>query len=72
MLLPSLASDINDASSAGLKIAETDLARAREHVDQFKNISQANEEALESLNTTFEQYKLETEKQITFINVSAF
>ncbi|KAF8340345.1 uncharacterized protein EI90DRAFT_3035253 [Cantharellus anzutake] len=51
--------------SAALKVAEGDLARAHEHVDQFKNISQANEAALESLNETFEEYKLETEKRIT-------
>lgn len=59
-------------SSATLKNAETDLARAREHVEQFKNISQANEEALESLNAAFEQYKLETGKQLVSINASTF
>lgn len=45
--------------------------KSREHVEQFKDISQANEEALESLNATFEQYKADTERQIAMLTVSA-
>ncbi|KAL0058021.1 Protein mlp1 [Marasmius tenuissimus] len=47
-----------------LKVAELDLATARGHVQQFKEISQANESALESLNNTFDEFKASTEAQI--------
>jgi nucleoprotein TPR len=52
-------------SSASLKVAELDLAAARSHVQQFKEISQANEEALASLNATYDGYKSTTEAQLT-------
>ena len=52
-------------SSASLKVAEVDLAAARSHIQQFKEISQANEEALASLNTTYDEYKSTTEAQLT-------
>jgi hypothetical protein len=51
--------------SASLKVAEVDLATARNHIQQFKEISQANEEALASLNTTYDEYKSTTEAQLT-------
>lgn len=41
-----------------------DLAAARSHVVQFKDISQANEAALESLNGTYDEFKASTEAQI--------
>jgi len=50
--------------SAALKAAETDLAKSREHVEQFKSISEANEDALESLNATYEQFKSDTEREL--------
>jgi nucleoprotein TPR len=51
-------------SSASLKVAELDLAAARSHVQQFKEISQASEEALASLNATYDEYKSTTEAQL--------
>lgn len=45
-------------------MAEVDLATARSHVQQFQEISQANEEALASLNATHDEYKAATEAQI--------
>ncbi|KAH9992148.1 hypothetical protein BJV77DRAFT_1067895 [Russula vinacea] len=47
------------------KVAEVDLAAARNHIQQFKEISQASEEALASLNATHDEYKSTTEAQIT-------
>jgi len=42
----------------------TDLVKSREHAEQFKSISKANEAALESLNATYEQFKSETEREL--------
>ncbi|KAF8887179.1 hypothetical protein BD779DRAFT_1672932 [Infundibulicybe gibba] len=47
-----------------LKVADVDLATARRHVQQFQEISQANEEALSNLNSTFDEYKTSTEAQV--------
>lgn len=52
-------------SSAALKVAEVDLVAARNHIQQFKEISQASEEALASLNTTHDEYKSTTENQLS-------
>ncbi|KAH9952843.1 hypothetical protein BC827DRAFT_1285905 [Russula dissimulans] len=49
---------------ASLKVAEVDLAAARNHIQQFKEISQAGEEALASLNATHDEYK-STEAQLS-------
>ncbi|KAI0260660.1 hypothetical protein BC834DRAFT_925773 [Gloeopeniophorella convolvens] len=49
---------------AALKVAEVDLAAARGHVQQFKEISQANEEALASLHATHDEYRASTEAQL--------
>jgi len=46
-------------------VAEVDLAAARNHIQQFKEISQASEEALASLNATYDEYKSNTEAQLT-------
>ena len=46
-------------------MAEVDLAAARNHIQQFKEISQASEEALASLNATHDEYKSSTEAQLT-------
>lgn len=51
-------------SRSALKVAEVDLASARSHVQQFQEISQANEAALASLNATYDEYKSVTEAQI--------
>ena len=45
-------------------MAEVDLTAARNHIQQFKEISQASEEALASLNTTHDEYKSTTEAQL--------
>ena len=47
-----------------MKVAELDLANARGHVQQFQEISQANEAALASLNATYDDYKSSTESQL--------
>jgi nucleoprotein TPR len=49
---------------SSLKSAELDLASARGHVEQFKNISSANEAALASLSSTFDDFKSSSEAQI--------
>lgn len=46
-------------------MAELDLAAARNHIQQFKEISQASEEALALLNATHDEYKSTTEAQLT-------
>ena len=47
-----------------LKVAEVDLATAKSHVQQYQEISQANEAALASLNATYDEYKASTDAQI--------
>ncbi|KAF7966386.1 hypothetical protein HWV62_38881 [Athelia sp. TMB] len=49
---------------SALKVAEVDLATARSHVQQFQEISQANESALATLNASHDEYKASTEAQI--------
>ncbi|KAL5482794.1 MLP1_9 [Sanghuangporus weigelae] len=49
---------------AALKAAEVDLAAARSHVQQFQEISQASEAALQSLSATHDEYKASTEAEI--------
>lgn len=50
--------------SAQLKIAQVDLAAVRNHMQQFQEISQANEAALAALNTTHDEYKADAETQL--------
>ncbi|KAI0062383.1 hypothetical protein BV25DRAFT_683663 [Artomyces pyxidatus] len=50
---------------SSLKVAQLDLANARSNVQQFQEISQANEEALATLSATYDEYKASTEAQIT-------
>lgn len=45
-------------------MAEVDLVTARSHVQQFQEISQANESALATLNASYDEYKASTEAQI--------
>ena len=52
-------------SSSALKVAQVDLASARNHMQQFQEISQANDAALNALNTTHDQYKSDVEAQIS-------
>lgn len=52
-------------SRSALKVAQVDLTAARSHMQQFQEISQANEAALSALNATHDQYKTETEAQIS-------
>lgn len=42
-----------------------DLATARNHVQQFQEISQANESALATLNASHDEYMVSTEAQIS-------
>ncbi|KAG9315951.1 hypothetical protein JVU11DRAFT_3605 [Chiua virens] len=49
---------------AQLKISQVDLAAARSHMQQFQEISQANEAALTALNTTHDEYKTDAEAQL--------
>ena len=41
-----------------------DLAAARSHVQQYQEISEANEAALAALSSTYDEYKASTEAQI--------
>jgi nucleoprotein TPR len=50
---------------SALKVAEVDLAAARSHVQQFQDISQANEAALAALNATHDEYMASSEAQLT-------
>ncbi|KAG1780540.1 hypothetical protein EV702DRAFT_1078352 [Suillus placidus] len=50
---------------SALKVAQVDLTAARSHMQQFQEISQANEAALTALNATHDQYKTVTEAQIS-------
>ncbi|KAI0953616.1 hypothetical protein AcW1_007790 [Taiwanofungus camphoratus] len=49
---------------SALKVAEVDLTAARGHVQQFQEISQANEIALATLNVTHDEYKTSTEAEL--------
>ena len=49
---------------SALKAAEVDLASARSHKDQFQEISRASEAALQTLNTTYDEYKASSEGAI--------
>jgi nucleoprotein TPR len=60
---------VDDETRSTLKVTELDLATARSHVQQFKEISQANETALGDLNNTFDEYKASTEAQIARLEV---
>ena len=51
--------------SSRLKVAQVDLAAARNHMQQFQEISQANEAALAALNTTHDEYKADAEAQLS-------
>jgi nucleoprotein TPR len=53
-----------------LKVTEVDLANAKEHVQQYQEISKANEEALSNLSSTFDEYKASTEAQVARHDVS--
>lgn len=62
------------AFRGALKIAELDLAAAREHVEQFKAISEASEQALREHLETWDNYKEEQEalvarKDVGFCNI---
>ncbi|ETW79391.1 hypothetical protein HETIRDRAFT_232243, partial [Heterobasidion irregulare TC 32-1] len=50
--------------STALKVAELDLAHAQGHVQQFQEISQANEVVLAGFNATYDDYKSSTESQL--------
>ncbi|KAM5539450.1 hypothetical protein V8D89_006902 [Ganoderma adspersum] len=58
-----LEAEVAELRSA-LKVAEVDLATARSHVQQFQDISQANEAALANLNATHDEYKTATEAEL--------
>ncbi|ETW75097.1 hypothetical protein HETIRDRAFT_108268 [Heterobasidion irregulare TC 32-1] len=56
--------DVMHYRHAALKVAELNLAHARGHVQQFQEISQANEVVLAGLNATCNDYKSSTESQL--------
>ena len=57
-------SEIDNPIRSALKVAEVDLAAARSHVQQFQEISQANEAALANLNATHDEYRIATEAEL--------
>lgn len=63
-----LESEVADLRSA-LKVAEVDLINARAHVQQFQEISQANESALSNLSKSFDEYKIASESQLAQLEV---
>ncbi|KAI0357500.1 hypothetical protein OH77DRAFT_1435746 [Trametes cingulata] len=58
-----LEAEVAELRSA-LKVAEVDLASARSHVQQFQEISQANEAALATLNAAHDEYKAATDAEL--------
>ncbi|KAI0373683.1 hypothetical protein BV20DRAFT_669146 [Pilatotrama ljubarskyi] len=58
-----LEAEVAELRSA-LKVAEVDLASARSHVQQFQDISQANEAALATLNASHDEYKAATDAEL--------
>ncbi|KAI8994233.1 hypothetical protein BD414DRAFT_506685 [Trametes punicea] len=58
-----LEAEVAELRSA-LKVAEVDLAAARSHVQQFQEISQANEDALATLHATHDEYQTATEAEL--------
>ncbi|KAF9483517.1 hypothetical protein BDN70DRAFT_873831 [Pholiota conissans] len=58
-----LETEVAELRSA-LKVTQVDLAAARSHRDQYQEISHANEAALATLNSTFDEYKASTEAQL--------
>ncbi|EIW59409.1 uncharacterized protein TRAVEDRAFT_121374 [Trametes versicolor FP-101664 SS1] len=59
-----LEAEVAELRSA-LKVAEVDLSSARSHVQQFREISEANEAALANLNATHDEYRAATEAELT-------
>lgn len=55
---------------AELSLARTEVDQARTHVEQFKSISQANEEALTSISLAYDQFKKEAEASVAEKDVS--
>jgi nucleoprotein TPR len=64
--------DADGYCSSALKVAEMDLAAAKGHVQQFQEISQANESAFASLTATHDEYKSHIEAQMALNEVSFF
>ncbi|CCM06215.1 uncharacterized protein FIBRA_08460 [Fibroporia radiculosa] len=58
-----LEAEVAELRSA-LKVAQVDLTAARSHVQQFQEISQANEAALATLNSTHDEYKAATDAEL--------
>ncbi|KAF9805161.1 hypothetical protein IEO21_09180 [Rhodonia placenta] len=58
-----LEAEVAELRSA-LKVAQVDLAAARSHVQQYREISEANETALATLNATHDEYKGSTEAEL--------
>src|SRR4051812_14855645 len=47
-----------------LKSARTEVDQLHGHVEQFKSIAAANENALEQLNSTYDEYRAKTDAKI--------
>lgn len=53
-----------------LRTAQVEIEQANAHVEQYKAIAQANEEALAQLQSTYDEYKLSTDSSIAAKDVS--
>lgn len=49
---------------AQLRTAQLEVEQSKKHVEQFKSISQSNEDALASLNSTYDEYKSITDAKL--------
>ena len=56
--------DLSCLASAQLKVTQVDLTAARSHMEQFQEISQANEAALTALNITHDEHKADAEGRL--------
>lgn len=54
---------------SAIKATEVELEKAKEYVQQYQDISKANEEALSDLSGTFDDYKASTEAQVALHEV---
>ena len=53
-----------------LRNAQVEVEQAKGHVEQYKAIAQANEDSLAQIQTTYNQYKLETDTAVAQKDVS--
>jgi nucleoprotein TPR len=51
-------------NSGDLKTAQIELAQARGHVEQYKSISESNEQAFQQLNASYETFQATSANQL--------